>query len=591
MKPRPPGSPVIPARLPAGNAGRVLLPYLGVTILYGAITLGFFAPALPDLGTRLIGDGNDNLMFAWNAWWLRDAVATGQNPYFCPQQFAPFGVPLVLHTFGLLPTGLVALLSVWLGLPAAYNGVVMAQFPLAGLCACALARRVTRHWAGAVAAGVVFMLCPFFASKTTGHFNLQWAATLPLFVLCLLRGLPQPRGRWSWLTALVLLVMLLGNVHTVIFAANIALWYFLYRGLTRRAWRVELTRFWRLLRPGLIVVLCWTLFVGYYAVRYDLEAAPYRSLRWMPEPLNYVLPLYVTSRWRALVAPPGALGWDLANLELAVYVGWAVLPLALAGWVVTRRRRWMQFIGVMFAAALLLSLGTKLQWHRMPVRIGGVSIALPLQLYEHIPVLGIIGQSGRYFVIAYLAMAVGIGALVAAMGRRLGGRAAWPAAIACIAMTCADYAFVPMTSSLPVSPIPPGPGRVLDPRLGNSIALYWQTQHQRPLVGGYVARIPPALCDRYAAHPGVGWFFERPDERGTPPSPQSIRAALEQWEIRYVCVAPQSREADVLTEAGLQLVYCDARDAVYVSVPSADSPAESRGKIDAVALGRAQRPR
>ena len=50
----------------------------------------------------------------------------------------------------------------------------------------------------------------------------------------------------------------------------------------------------------------------------------------------------------------------------------------------------------------------------------------------------------------------------------------------------ADKTAVP----LPGSPIPPGAGLVLDPRLANARALFQQTLHGRPLMGGYIARIP-----------------------------------------------------------------------------------------------------
>ena len=80
-------------------------------VFYLIVTLFFFAPVLSQLNTHLIGDGGDCFEFYWNAWWIDRSLLHGHNPYWCDLQFAPWGVPLVLHTLSLIPSMCMALLG------------------------------------------------------------------------------------------------------------------------------------------------------------------------------------------------------------------------------------------------------------------------------------------------------------------------------------------------------------------------------------------------------------------------------------------------------------------------------------------------
>jgi len=61
--------------------------------------------------------------------------------------------------------------------------------------------------------------------------------------------------------------------------------------------------------------------------------------------------------------------------------------------------------------------------------------------------------------------------------------------------------------------------------------------------------------------PGIGWFFQDPRRRGSPPPAADVQAGLRALDIRYVCVAPRSEDRRALEAAGLRLVHEDAFDA------------------------------
>lgn len=568
-----------PLACPAEPGGRLrtALGLAAVAGFYTGVACILFHSVFGQLRTHLIGDGGDCFEFYWNAWWIDQSLLAGRNPYWCDMQFVPTGVPLVLHTLSLLPSTFIALAGRGLPLPVVYNLMVIGLYPLAGLCLFALARHITRDTAGALAGGLAFMMCPCMASKLVGHLNLQCAALLPLFTLTLLKAIDVDGRRWRWAVAGVFAVILLSNIHTAIFAGNVALWACVYFSIRERNWRGWLGRFAGALSPTLVIAGAWGVVIGLCVWRYRLDATPYAAPIWCPEPLSYVLPLHSTSMWKDWFPSVGSL-W---NLELAVYLGWLVLPLAVAGWWACRGDARMRLMTVLFIASLALSIGPKLQWNRQIVKIGRTPVRLPMNVYRYVPVLGSIGQTGRYLVIGYMAMGVGVAGAVALARRRRGAWAARAGAAAALGLVAADYAFVPVTVALPVTPIGAGGGAVMDPRLGEARALYHQTVHARPLMGGYIARIPRWVFEEYRSVPQLGWFFEPPDRRGPPPDPATVLPALRDRGIAYVCVGRGSADQKVLEASGLVPVRGEGLD-VFLRVPTREerplpeSPARPR---------------
>lgn len=534
--------------------GRVLLP-LGAFVFYAAITAAFVLATSAPIRTQFIGDGGDNWVFVWNSWWVKQCIVDLRNPYFCPFQFAPLGIPMTMHSLTLVPTLLIVAADAFLPMPLAYNVAILAFLPLAGLTAFGLARYVIRDAIAALLGGAVFMLCPFFSSRTLGHFNLMGAAFLPLYFLCLLRALDAPGRAPRALLALVFAVIVFSNEHTLIFAANLTVWLWLFRAWRSGQWRTETILFWQTLRPTALFALAWAGVLLYYAVRHG--AVPIRSGTCCPEPLNFLLPLFPTSIWREYVAPPGPLGWKMTSLEMAVYLGWTVLPLAILGYRGMRSQPLVKFMGSAFVCALILSLGPKLHWHGEPLRVFGHSIPLPMKIYRFVPILGVIGQAGRYMIIGYLAMSVAVAGLIRCVRVRWGTTAALICTAGCLALVGLDYGYRLVCVPVPTCPIAPGPGRVMDVRELPSLGLYFQTLHHRDMVGGYISRWPVGIFEKYRSTPGVGWFFTPPKQRGAPPGGEELRSGLRALNVEYVCADRGGVERAVLDDAGLELVYED----------------------------------
>jgi hypothetical protein len=104
-------------------------------------------------------------------------------------------------------------------------------------------------------------------------------------------------------------------------------------------------------------------------------------------------------------------------------------------------------------------------------------------------------------------------------------------------------------------------------------ALFHQTDHQRPIAGGFVARLSPRLLSRYTTEPVLSSLLTLSDGRSL--SPQNVardRAAaaarLEEWGVSVVVVRKRDASAElnqyVREVLGVRLIREDAQRELYV---------------------------
>jgi len=230
-------------------------------------------------------------------------------------------------------------------------------------------------------------------------------------------------------------------------------------------------------------------------------------------------------------------------------VGWlgiAPILLAVAGWRTgtdgVERRAWGWLLIVFFVWALGSFLSVA-GWN--------TGLVLPAALLRHVPIVSNVRMPGRAIVMVYLAIAMLSALAVAAMPARR-RRSMVPLFLVLVA---ADYASAPIPvwrveipavyralaerrDGGPLLEVPvgvrdgfgthgaPDPGAVL-----------YQTVHEHPIVGGFVARIPPRVIDGYLADPAIGPLLRESEGSapGAPPlSGASLRDALHARGIRYV---------------------------------------------------------
>jgi hypothetical protein len=607
---------------------RAWLQGASVLLLFVALAILLTWPLAAHLATHIPGTGlDDNAMFLWNFWWVRQALSEpGASVFATSAVFHPGGVNLVLHSQSLVNAVAGATVFGALSLPAALNLTVIGACALNGFTVSLLARRFTRDWRSAIAAGVFFAACPVLTLHMFGHFNYYTAWPLAAFCLAWLAAAERPSWHSIPLAGALLAVVAYADyyyfVYAIVFGGLMIAGRLVDIDLARRtpSWtrtdrvllvlaalaagvavlvRVTGGGAWRLgplvvsLRNGTNVRAAAVAFVVWWLWRRrtlrvtgSTGAAGGRQLALVGAGTAAVAALcmapilfhayglvrdgqYVTQSYVWRSAPGGVdLAGVVAGNPLNPFWGAAVrwfygltkmdtvndpiwfgiVPLVL----LITRRNW---IALRAARRWLLVTAVFLVWALGPfLTIFGFDTGLPLPeiLLRYVPVVSNARIPAHAAVMVCLGLAMLLAVAIASSPRlRSGG-----AVMALVAAILIDLCAVPV----PLTPLerPPlyerlaamPPGVVLDVPTGirdgfgpegvfDASVLYFQTLHGKPIATGYVARLPPAVRQRYETSPVMQTLFHLSsgDEAYPALDPAHARESLvRDWHVRYVVV-------------------------------------------------------
>jgi hypothetical protein len=516
--------------------------YLAV-VGYGIGTVVLTFPLLFRLssGTQGLPLGDPGQSF-WNIWWLGKALADpGLSVFRTNYLYYPLGAGLAYHNFHpLLSLGVLGL-SPLFGKVVAYNLVLlMGPFLSAvGMYLCA------REW-GAPAraawlAGFLFLFAPFRAEIWV-HWETQSTQWIPFYLLFLRRAVLHG-GAGS----------ILGCSLSLIFTA-LTSWYHLVALLAVSCVLAPALVFFprekgqnrrRLLRLLAAAVLTLILFSPYLRILVQQRSSRGRVFsfeavhHWSSDVLNYVLPVPL----QKAVSPHLRRSYYRfsAGGGHRVYPGTAVWILLFASLFLVRRnlRSWPLLASAMLL--LVLSLGPALKCGTL-VEFPKTDVAVPLPgypLFRNVPLLNSIRA------VCYLGIGVTpLLALFAAVNwEKLVARLPhWTARRERILITtlcvlgvvegwCAPlkthqvevpFIYRIIASQRESASVIESPCTAIED-LARS--MYFQTVHEQPLVGGYLARPSPGF-EELASKSPIITFLRRPDSALDYHFPQQLRNSL-----------------------------------------------------------------
>lgn len=469
-----------------------LLP-LGLYLLLAVLAT---YPLIRHFGSWLPSDGGDALQNYWNYWWTERALAAGQNPYWTPLLYAPYGAPLYLHTLNLF-NGLVSIpLQLLFGLIPAYNLLVFLSLTLAGYFAYLLVAEISGSRQAGFIGGIIYAFGSYHMTHLLGHMNLLASEWLPAYILCLVRATgASGRRRTGYTLAAVgaLLLLMLCDWQYILFAALFTLCYVSARSVARRALAplivaVSIGALWLMLAAPLLLPTIAQARSGATIAPTEGQVQQYGA-----DLLDFVRPTQLATLWRPLgrVIGEGALQPSSAG---GVFLGF--LPLLLAAIALWRapRRAW-PWAGLTLLFAVL-ALGPSLS-------IGDVDrgVPLPYALIARIPLLNIARVPNRLALVVTLCLAILAGLAIVALrqrfGARLGGRTRLTLTALLAAALLAEHLAVPFPMEAVSAPpfyrqlaASSEPGTILEIPYCKQCSLtnYRQTVHGRPVIGGYISR-------------------------------------------------------------------------------------------------------
>ena len=498
-----------------------LRPFIGYTLVSLAATwplimhLRGWVPGLGDWGQNL-----------WALWWTRRSLLVlAQHPFFTNYLFYPEGVTLLFHPLD-VSDGLLAL-PVYgaFGGDIAYNLIILLSFILGGWGAYLLALYLTGQRGPSFVAGLVFVLSPYhFLRIDLGHLNLSTLQWLPFYALFLLKFVQEGSRRSAALAVFFWVFTALHSWYYVVYCGLLSIAILFWPGR-----RVNESGPWPPVRPHssapvrfftrlrrvssvlaaallllipLLAPMFWllnstTLVGAHNPVRHSVDGLSF----WVAGPpstwATWFEPVWIA--YAAQNREPGA----------SAYLGYSVLSLSLVGLISRRRRRqtgWWFVVGLGFT---LLALGPRLQ-------IAGQIFEIPLPyqfLAELIPAFSLTGIPGRFVVMTSLALAMltayGLATLIR-VSQRLAESVKSQAPFTMLprlrpdllcwlagALIGLEYLAAPLRLSpteaadfYRVMAADSESYAVLDIKWDANFLMHAQTVHGKPLIGGWLARLP-----------------------------------------------------------------------------------------------------
>jgi hypothetical protein len=157
----------------------MLLPATMAAGLYTLAVLGLARGMLTSLNTSITGpyDG-DNFLYAWFIWNFRQRLLSGQDPNYS-HMIRALTAPVPVFTDGLFNHMLAVPLQSFLSTLGAYNVAVLLSYVLSGLAMYLLASAFTRNWVPCFIAGLVYSFSTYHFARGDIHFGLLTLQMLP----------------------------------------------------------------------------------------------------------------------------------------------------------------------------------------------------------------------------------------------------------------------------------------------------------------------------------------------------------------------------------------------------------------------------
>lgn len=556
---------------------KALLPlffYLGVALV-------FSWPLPLNLSDKVISEGasGDVWQHLWNIWWVKFSLLNlHTHPYTTPMLFYPGGANLYFHALDPLDGYISLPFQLLFGLVAAYNLIFILQLTLAGWGAYLLAAYLTGNRRAALAAGLVYACSPLVSRLLNlGQMELTAIEWLPLYILCLLKILNRDERVWLWrgLGVLLLLLLSFSTWYYTLYGLIFSGFYLLYKlGQERRDWR---KKWWP-------TIAAWGGLLAVYALLISPVLLP--TLReagsgGTRQPIFTVI--YNSATIQGLFTTGPSALWGIFGSGSSFnpefrgnFLGYVALLLTGLGLVSCFRKTW--FWLAVAGIFLLLALGPILHfsfnpdWEPKTAEQG--IMKLPGWWLYYLPLGNIARVPLRYTLVTSLAMTVIIAYGLDWLSKKLQVRWSWAGiAVPALAGLLIFLEFWPLSRPLVEASIPGyytqlaannsqwnDFGLLETPDQGNasviSRAMFYQTAHQHPIVGGYLSRKPEYSFRNF---PGIKELLNLKNDllqrdildRALL---KNATGVLSYYKIRYVVVHPQLlRDEDARFEANAVL--------------------------------------
>ncbi len=523
-----------------------VLPFL----VYTGLFLLIWRPDLSSFQTVFWHTGGDGYQNAWNIWWVHKAILDqGSNPWFTNYLHAPDGVTLIGATLNAFNGFLTLPFRDVLTLEGCYNFSFAFSYIVAGMMAYLLVREIGASRLGSFVAGAAFTFCSYHTAHGLGHLQLIAIEWLPGFLWVWLRFLREPNFRHAAAAALLLFLTILCDYYYFLYAVLTGLILITHRLIMDRR-DSELLK-----KKGSSSVLVFALLTlcSSGMLVYSLLSANHRDpFIGAHDPAVFGLDL------PALFIPGGT--WVFRDLtrgfwsrlgvepvEADVFLGWTTIVISGYGFLTLRHASKRLWLGIL-VFFLLLSIGPRLRFFGHFYEDAWT----PYQsLTSLLPFFDLGGMPNRMAAMVSLAAAVLAGISFEGFRERfLRGFAPWLLFLGVFLVEHMPFKLPQAQLQNPayVNALKELPDGIVDIPEAHTDELLYQCRFDKPITGGYVARIPRSRAHSLQA---------LKDDRAAARMPARMR----RQGIRYIV---RRIHKDVIRAQDLRAIYRDATHEIWV---------------------------
>ncbi len=480
--------------------------YLLVFVLYSFplvenFSAAFISPA----------QNGDPPVFVWNVHQFSSAIEAHENPFYTYRQIAPVGGNLIMHSNTLV----FSLFNLVINQPELSVNIVLGlSFILSGLGAFLLAYRSCGNVYWSFLAGFFFAFSPYKTAHLVEHFNLMLTATIPFFALSFFQSFDFSPGKFwpnkvhaKWLlwSFGLGIIAFLSDYYTTFFMLYLAMFVWLYNAFVAgKVFRFTSFTFW--LKTIAVLV------ITHFVVRLLRLSLDDNAAFWLGgDLLQYAIPSH-NSAWFGSKAL-----WDIKNtiqpyaysIEYEMFLGWSFLLVAIFAAILFIQKKnklgIFSFLSLVFAMLCIPAL-----------KVYGKEIFnLPTSVLHFVPFFNHVHVPPRFVLMLGLVLPISV-ALPFALNKGL----KW-LPIALFFVLLIEFlpqkhsllqrqnmpAWVPKVKNSKAEVLVPIPTGLRDGLRGygsfNSNHLYYQLEHQKPIVGGYLSRLPLSTYEVYKTTLGL----------------------------------------------------------------------------------------
>ena len=495
--------------------------------VYGVITAVITYPTLAHLGTHIPGSEGDALNHLWTFTWIKNALLSGQTPFYTDRLYYPNGVSLLFHNIAWVHIAIWLPLQAIIGAAAAYSLVFIANFTFNAFAFYLFAREETESETAAFVGGLVCGFWPYALSHHN-HPNLILIGWIPLTMLYLQRTIR--RGKKADMVWAAVFLALIGFTRwqLLIMSSLLLGSYLIYQLTQQRFTRPPLAR---LALSGLIA-----------AVLMAPLAAPLLLAQlgrddpgdlFVEESANQtdLLAYFVPNRYHPLWGDVAFQLYDnfSINKTFTPTIGYTVIVLVIVALIARWRKSWFWLL--LAALIIVLALGSRLRFN------GEFYGPLPYHWLEDLFFVQIIRHPDRFNVLLAVPVGMCVAWGITAVPTRI---FPWLTTVFILIESLMVYPMYPLNVPAWYQQISREPDQYalldipMSSRSFDKEYMLYQLTHGKPLVGGHVSRLPQEALTFINSIPLLQQTQGRRSPPLTLPNVSHQMALLSQADVRYL---------------------------------------------------------